>query len=106
MFVFYKLVLVKVVYFVYLVGLNPAGNRWAPNALVPNKTQDESKMSQSVHAEIKKSGTHTAEQIPWRNGQGGVVSWALRAKQCGLADGSNGAGCSRVLRYVCDPSVS
>ena len=82
-------------------SVNPAGNRWAPNALVLNKTQDESKMSQSAHAEIKKSWAHTAEQIPWRIGQGGVVGRAFHAKQtCGLAMESD-----NVLRCVRDPGV-
>ena len=36
------------------VAVNPARNQWAPNALVLNKTQGKSKMSQSAHAEIKK----------------------------------------------------
>ena len=35
-----------------VVAFNPAGNRGAPNAPVLNKTQEKSKMSQSVHAEI------------------------------------------------------
>ena len=36
------------------VAVNPARNRWAPSALVLNKTQETSKISQSVHAEIRK----------------------------------------------------
>ena len=73
---------------------NPVGDRWAPNALVLNKTQEQSKMSQSVHVEIKKIGQTGADRQranraigemptsgistysqrnPRRNRQGGVV---------------------------------
>ena len=87
------------------VAVNPARNRWAPNALVLNKTQEQSKMSQSVHVKIGKvDATTNADrrrvirtigvvqpscitperwQNPGRNRQGGVVD---------LGDGSRGPG--------------
>ena len=36
-------------------SVNPARNRWAPNASITNITQQKSKMSELAHAEIKKS---------------------------------------------------
>jgi len=40
------------------------------------QAQGGSKASTSAHAELMQIGIHTAEQILWRNGQGGVVDWA------------------------------
>ena len=85
----------------------PVGDRGAPNALALNTTQEESKMSESVHAEIKKvlqtnAGRQRAsrtigavqtscivpdrQQIPWSRHQGGVVG----------RGGALGAGCSKM----------
>ena len=76
-------------------SVNPAGNRWAPNAPLTNTTQKKSKMSELAHAEIGKIDTAVnavgqrasrtigamqtsciapkRQQNPQRNCRGGVV---------------------------------
>ena len=76
-------------------SVNPARNRWAPNAYITNITQQTSKMSELTHAEIGKIDTATnavrqrgrrtigamqtsciapeRRQILWQQAQGGVV---------------------------------
>ena len=75
-------------------SVNPARNRWAPNAPITNITQQKSKMSELAHAKNGKIDTATnadrqrgrrtigamqtsvspdRRQIPWHQVQGGVV---------------------------------
>ena len=60
------------------------------------QVQGGSKVSISAHAELMQMGTHTAEKIPWHNGQGGVVDWtALVEPMGGLAMRTTSSDCVR-----------
>ena len=104
-------------------SVNPARNRWAPNAVITNITQQKSKMSELAHAENGKMYTDTnagrqrvqrtigamqtsvspdRRRSPWQQAQGGVVSSLVRF----VANGNDWpgvtacGGCDRVCASV------
>ena len=55
--------------------------------------QDKSKMSELALADVIKTGIHTTEPAPRRNGRGGVVDWALDVTRGGRPGRAVGACC-------------